>query len=58
MDDLKDVHLANKDNVIKARYFDAETKSSEDDDFLLDAIKILESIRKMYENDLNKTSLK
>jgi hypothetical protein len=51
MDDLKHVYYTNKDNTIRARYFDAEEKRSEDDDFLLSAIKSLSKIKKKFENE-------
>jgi hypothetical protein len=51
MDDLYDVYKANPKQTLRAVYFDAKKKESENDTFLLEAIKKLEEIKLRYESN-------
>lgn len=47
IDDHPEVYRANKNNCIRADFFDVAKKSAQSDDFLIRSIKILEKLRKI-----------
>ncbi len=51
VDDLIDVYKYNKDNVLRAKYFDVLNPKSVNDVFLKDCIPILENMLKKYYKD-------
>lgn len=51
IDDLVDVFKANPKQTIRAPYFDAKKESSENDNFLLDAIEKLEELKERYNKE-------